>query len=70
LKEQHTTGTTDEKLPYILESLVKDTASIKILVLEGLGWRASSLDWAENYCSNYSIKLFFSTAVAAKYLEG
>lgn len=68
-KEQCVPGTTDEKLPYVLLSLRQDSSFYKVLVLEGLGWREASLDWAESYCTNNSIRLFYSVTEANVWLD-
>lgn len=68
-KDQQVSGTTDEKLPYILESLIHDNSNIKILVLTGNGYREAALDWAEYATNNLGIKLFYNIQEANKFLN-
>lgn len=69
-KDQAVPGTTDEKLPYIVESLIQDNSTNKILVLTGYGWRDSALDWIEGISNNLGIKLFYNIAEANNYIKG
>jgi len=67
-KVQNVGGTCDEKLPYIVHSLLQSTHR-KILVLEGDGWREGALDWVENMLMFEPIKLFYSVEEANNYLQ-
>ena len=68
-KQQDVPGTTDEKLPFLFESIKKVSfLNKKIIVLSGSGWRESVLDWAESEAANSGILLFFNSAEADKYV--
>ena len=69
-KDQKVQGTTDEKFPYLLESLIQDYSYTKIIVLTGTGYRDSALDWVERITGSLGIKLFYSIEEANRYLRG
>lgn len=68
-KDQQVQGTTDEKLPYIIESIIKDSSETKILVLTGSGYREAALDWVEYHTNVYGIKLFYNIQEVNSYLQ-
>ncbi|KAF0248711.1 MAG: hypothetical protein FD167_1885 [bacterium] len=58
LKQQDNTGTTDEKIPYLILNIKHNYLLPTVLILQGTGWRDGCFEWAKSQVGGDLLHVF------------